>query len=233
MPVPHWFSHKFPEFEAKIVSDPHLPDSTRQAFFEDIVANCDDTSPDLDAQLAAVLERWHLKGEELQLEEDEKLGRAHSFGGVRKSLSSELQLNSYELDALMADEFESATNSERFDRLKYHLQDTPFHGIVWSFRNTTNVHSPFQDLEVETLPCRLGLNDLYLDPDRYIFLTLRLPDSETARRPTAVDAGTGWLSYWEPGGVTKPRPQCQATVQIGLPEVVHEPVPFHLIAPAY
>jgi hypothetical protein len=96
--------------------------------------------------------------------------------------------------------------------------------MTWSYRNAKDQYDPFNGVDLQDLPCRLGLPSM--GADHYAFGHM-LPAASAPRKPTAFDGGMN--EQWIPGGYTLPYGACQPKYSVGLPEVVHEPNRFRNI----
>ena len=83
-----------------------------------------------------------------------------------------------------------------------YLEDVPINYVVWGF--LSNGKSPYNGIDLRTLPCRLGLEPV--DPDAFFPIEIEVPADAQLNEATAFDAG--FFVFWCPGGWTCPRPEC-------------------------
>lgn len=89
--------------------------------------------------------------------------------------------------------------------------------IIWAFLFVES-EKPFDGVNFNELPCRLGLENI--SSDEYLPFEIELPSDCDARTPTAFDAGMD--EHWCPGGRTCPRKECvkKNVAQSGFQEIV-------------
>ncbi|HUN54430.1 MAG TPA: hypothetical protein VMU29_04675 [Smithella sp.] len=246
------FQRDYEKIWNNICGDPFLEEneSLKEELFDVIKSNYNDSTiakkgkEEAIEAITAFCVNNLLRGTVVSLLKGEYLGRVHSRQALRFQMGKilknvypdyademleDLLSGGYVIGALQW--FIDAFRSEK-------LSDNN----MWSFRNPNNRYDPFSGYDVRTMPCLLGLK---AKMQKYICLSYQLNEIQP-HSPTFFDAN--FYDAWEPGGITvavkncnlqtDPKQDyefynCKTGIDCGLtdgaqgiPEVVHEPIPF-------
>ncbi|MBL4898568.1 MAG: hypothetical protein JKX76_02850 [Colwellia sp.] len=167
-----------------------------------------------------------LKGDILDVEDKEHLGRVVAKTVLAEHLSSELLRTSPSksrsvkwIQKNLDDIARVEDNSISLRMLKRIFSSCSLQRyMMWSFRNPQKKDSAFSGIDIAKLPCILALANGTSSISMYAFGHI-LPDSIKPQLPTFSDAGI--YEEWRPGGLTKPLQACNT--HEGLEEIVHKP----------
>jgi len=214
------FEKHFPKQTQNINGCNQLNSEAKAAFFTEIDSIDEEDKVAVEQAAEKHFHKNSFRGNVVELTLDERLGhlqRWSSFIDFIRSIAPSKDAEKDKLDETInkvsGGELDAVDAvNEMLDLLG--LGETPMTPLVWCFR--TRTQSPFVGLDLDSLPCRLGLHG-NLDKANYFPMEITPPAIEI-RTPTAFDAGM--FEHWCPGGKTCPRDEDQCKGQEGLEEVV-------------
>lgn len=220
------FIENFAAQHAAIEGDTEITDGHR-AEFRLHIENCADVSI-LSDYVDDFCHLHQLIGRRVILSAGERLGRTHRRVDFTSWIANSLSLSIRDVEELLQDwlALEAPQQLAAIHASIGHLYMSPY--IIWAFRNDTTALEPLNGLNINDLPCVLGLQ--YLPGTAFLFWEFELPAGVYPHRPTAFDAGMRYMPGWRSGGLTVPNPECRDRYAKGMPEVVHQRVHYRTVA---